>query len=166
MSNDDTQLVQSRLSETHLAYLRAHAITDKVLAAADVSSDGDRVVFPWRDNNMLTRQTRQWPEPEGGLPQGTPKYLWEAGHPLHMWALRPLPADSKAGPVIIAEGTKQSLAVASYAPSEYAVYGIAGVDGWRDLSAMAFHRFAGHPVIILIDADARAGRLGRAVPAR
>jgi len=45
MSNDDTQLVQSRLSETHLAYLRAHAITDKVLAAADVSSDGDRVVF-------------------------------------------------------------------------------------------------------------------------
>ena len=154
MSNDDTQLVQSRLSETHLAYLRAHAITDKVLAAADVSSDGDRVVFPWRDNNMLTRQTRQWPEPEGGLPQGTPKYLWEAGHPLHMWALRPLPADSKAGPVIIAEGTKQSLAVASYAPSEYAVYGIAGVDGWRDLSAMAFHRFAGHPVIILIDADA------------
>ena len=31
---------------------------------------------------------------------------------------------------------------------------MAGCDGWRDLTAVALHRFAGHQVVIMLDADA------------
>ena len=68
----------------HRQYLNAHAITDAVIDGQGVRSEGDLIVFPWRDGEHETDQTRQWPEPEGGL--GDFKYLWargEKGHPLH-----------------------------------------------------------------------------------
>ena len=135
------------LSGVHRAYLNAHAILDDVIDAHGIWSSGDRVVFPWHDGEQRTSQRRIWPEPENGLPDGVGKYLWEKEEPLHFAAWRPLSGD---GPVIIAEGTKQSLAVASWAPPEYAVYGMAGCNGWTkaDLS-----RFEGHPVLIMLDAD-------------
>ena len=142
------------LSDAHRDYLNAHAIADGAIAAAGIWSDRAAIMFPWADNGLLTTQSRIWPEPEGGLPDGTPKYRWEPGHPLHLAAWRPLEGLPPDAPVIVAEGTKQSLAVASWAPPEYAVYGMAGCDGWRDLSAAGLHRFAGHRVIIMLDADA------------
>jgi DNA polymerase I len=130
------------LSEVHLAYLADHAITDDV-ALRFARSDGDDIVFSWRFGDQVTEQRRMWPEPEGGLDV---KYRWEAGRPLQLSAWREV-----RGPVLLCEGTKQSLAVASWAPPEYSVYGMAGCRGWAgtDLSF-----FSGSQVIILLDADA------------
>jgi len=106
------------LSDAHRDYLNAHAIADGAIAAAGIWSDRAAIMFPWADNGLLTTQSRIWPEPEGGLPDGTPKYRWEPGHPLHLAAWRPLEGLPPDAPVIVAEGTKQSLAVASWAPPE------------------------------------------------
>jgi DNA polymerase-1 len=137
-------------SEAHDAYLAGAAISAAVLNAAGVRSEGDQIVFPWTDGELTTRQTRQWPEPEGGLPDGVPKYRWEASRPLHLWAIRPAGAGTKT--VLLVEGTKQALAVASQAAPEHAVYAMAGCDGWRKVKNLS--RFAGMRVIIALDADA------------
>lgn len=141
------------LSAVHRAYLNEHAIADAVITAAGIFSAGDEIIFPWADGDQRTLQRRYWPEPEGGLGDA-PKYLWEAGHPLHLWEHRP--AGTADSPVIIAEGTKQSLAVVGYAPGEYAVYGMPGCDIGlvSRLQRAGLDRFAGHPVIIMLDADA------------
>src|SRR5882672_6222949 len=121
---DVTQQAPTLLSEVHRAYLNDHAISDEVIAATGIWSEGDQVVFPWKDGDLLTLQRRTWPDPADAAPavKGVKngKYLWEAGEKLHLSALRPTRDDD--GPVIIAEGTKQSLTVATYAPPEYAVY--------------------------------------------
>src|SRR5690606_36353114 len=59
------------------------------------------------------------------------------------------------GPVILAEGTKQALAVASWAPEKYSVYGMNGNYGWSgcDLSWTA-----GRDVLVIMDADLRTNR--------
>jgi hypothetical protein len=144
------------LSDAHRAYLNEHAIADAVTVAAGIWSDNDRIAFPWRDRDLLTVQRRQWPEPEGGLPEGEPKYRWEKDHPPHLWALRPIELMADGAPVIIAEGTKQSLAVASWAPGEYAVYGMPSCDiGLAAMLAQAgLDRFEDRRVIIMLDADA------------
>jgi hypothetical protein len=153
------------LNPVHRAYLNEHAITDEVIRAALIFSSaqlslpavpdpsGFLIQFPWRDDPEVTIQARMWPEPPEGL--GDRKYLWNngyAGRSTHFWALRPVKADG--GPVLIVEGTKQSLAVASWAPADYAVYGISGCDAWRNLEMARLDRFAGRQVIIMLDADA------------
>jgi DNA polymerase-1 len=135
------------LTEVHRAYLNAHAISDEV-ADKHCRSDGSDIVFTWRGIDTLTEQRRMWPEPEGGLDV---KYRWETGRPLHLSAWRDQRGDEAPGPILLCEGTKQSLAVASYAPPEYAVYGMAGCRGWAG-SDLSF--FSGSKVIIMLDADA------------
>jgi hypothetical protein len=139
------------LSDVHRQYLNDHAITDEIIGQQGIRSEGDRIVFTWRDGQHETDQTRQWPEPDGGL--GDFKYLWargEKGHPLHFNIARDPGPDA---PVLLCEGTKQHLAVASWAPPEYAVYGMQGCRGWEgencDLSV-----FHGRTVFVLLDADA------------
>jgi DNA polymerase-1 len=136
------------LTEIHRQYLGGHAISGAVIEAAGIWSDRDMIVFPWRLGEQVTEQRRQWPEPDGGLPDGVPKYIWEAGKPLHLAAWREVAGSS---PVLLCEGTKQSLAVASWAPPEYSVYGMAGCRGWAN-SDLSF--FTGSQVIIWLDADA------------
>jgi DNA polymerase-1 len=135
------------LSDVHRAYLNGHAITDEVIEAQGIRSEGDVIIFPWRFNGQETLQRRQWPEPPGGLDA---KYLWETGKPLH---LNEVSAGLPGRPVVLAEGTKQALAVASHVPEGYGVYGMAGCRGWAgtDLSFLASSK-----VIILLDADAGA----------
>jgi hypothetical protein len=145
------------LSDVHRAYLNEHAVSSWVIATAGIHSAGDDIVFPWQDNGLRTEQRRTWPEPEEGLPPGVQKYRWETGESNHLAGWRPLDENSAPdAPVIIAEGTKQSLAVASYAPAGYAVYGMPGCDIGlaARLQRAALNRFAGHPVIIMLDADA------------
>lgn len=140
------------LSDAHRAYLNGHAITDAVIEAQGIRSEGDVIVFPCRHAGQYTEQRRVWPEPPEGLPLGEDgrpvKYRWEAGKPLHLNTVRDA---GQPGPVLLCEGTKQALAVGSWALPEYAVYGMAGCRGWAntDLSV-----FAGSQVIILLDADA------------
>lgn len=146
---DKASVNQNTLTDVHRAYLNAHAITDEVIAAAGIFSLGGEIIFPWKDGEQVTAQRRPWPEPPGGL-HGA-KYLWETGRPLHLWEIRP-PSDAYLnGPVILAEGTKQALAVASWAPDEYAVYGMAGCRGWVN---GGLSRFEGRDVFVMLDADA------------
>lgn len=139
------------LSDVHRAYLTDHAISDEVIDAQRIRSEGDVIVFTWRHGEQSTEQRRRWRPEWASQPEldaEDPKYRWEAGKPLHFSEIRD---PGQPGPVILAEGTKQSLAVASWAPPEYAVYGMAGCRAWarNDLSFLA-----GSQVIILLDADA------------
>jgi hypothetical protein len=149
----------SPVSGAHRAYLNEHAVTDEVIRETKIFSLGDDLVFPWKDGDETTAQLRRWPPPDDEFV----KYRWQQGRPLHFGAWRPAkdPEDGQPpGPVIIAEGTKQSLAVASWAPAEYAVYGMAGCWGWRnrpEMGGTAHHRlsrFAGRAVFVILDADA------------
>lgn len=135
------------LSDIHRAYLNEHAISDRVIDEQGIRSEGDVIVFTYRFGDQATAQRRVWPEPPGGLPEGVPKYRWEDGVPLHLNKVRD-PGDNS--PVLLCEGTKQALAVASWAPDEYAVYGMAGCRGWG--SDLSF--FSGSQVITFLDADA------------
>lgn len=129
------------LSTAHRDYLLAHAIRETVLERHGVRSEGDEIVFPWRDGVLITEQRRPWPG-EGGT------YFWETGKDLHFWTLRDKGPDS---PIILIEGTKQSLAGDSYAPEEYSVLGMAGCWGW---SKAKLSRFKGREVFLCLDADA------------
>ena len=129
------------LSTAHRDYLLAHAIRETVLERHGVRSEGDEIIFPWRDGELITEQRRPWPG-EGGT------YFWETGKDLHFWTLRDKGPDS---PIILIEGTKQSLAGDSYAPEEYSVLGMAGCWGW---SKAKLSRFKGREVFLCLDADA------------
>jgi hypothetical protein len=129
------------LSTAHRDYLLAHAIREAVLERHGVHSEGDEIIFPWRDGGLTTEQRRPWPG-EGGV------YFWETGKDLHFWTLRDMGPSS---PILLIEGTKQSLAGDSYAPEEYSVLGMAGCWGW---SKAKLSRFKGRDVLLCLDADA------------
>lgn len=136
MSSDDFSL-----SETHRQYLKDHAITDATIDGMDIHSRDNEIVFPWRDGDLVTEQRRPWPGESG-------TYYWEKGKDLHFWHMTP---DGGNRPVLLVEGTKQSLAAFSYAGHAYDVFGMAGCEGWNkcDLS-----RFEGRTVYLCLDADA------------
>lgn len=134
------------LSEDHRAYLLAHAITDDVIDEQGIFTDTGaagqpEIVFTWRDGTSATQQRRPWPGEAG-------QYFWEKDRPLHFNVLR---EDDDRSPVLLVEGTKQSFAVASWAPERYAVYGMAGAWGWArcDLT-----RFTDRDVFVVLDGDA------------
>lgn len=130
------------LSETHRRYLNDHAVSDETIAHHLIRSDGDEIVFPWHDSeNGTTLQRRPWPGESG-------TYYWEKGKDLHFWDLRDAGPDS---PILLIEGTKQSLAAASWAPPEYSVLGMAGCEGWNKCD---LGRFEGRTVYLGLDADA------------
>lgn len=130
------------LSPEHRALLREQkAITDDVMDAAGLWSDGNTVVFPWRDGGNLTEQRRPDPERKGA-------YYWAKDEPLHFWKHRDAGPDSV---IAIVEGTCQSLAASAWMPPEYSVYGMAGCEG---AAKIRLKEFAGRRVVILLDADA------------
>lgn len=129
------------LAPEHRQYLGAHAIPDHVIDASGVYSLGTEIVFPWRDGDTVTVQRRPWPGKSG-------EYYWDAGQPLHFWVHRDPGPDA---PVLLVEGTKQSLAVHAWAPPEYAVMGMVGCEG---ASRCKLRRFSGRKVVVILDADA------------
>jgi DNA polymerase family A len=137
------------LAPEHHQYLSDHAVSDDIITAQGIVSDGGVIIFPWRDGEQETLQRRPWPGESG-------QYLWEAGKPLHLNVILEAPGK----PVLLAEGTKQSLAVASWVPRdeagepEYAVYGMPGCYGWVSKGNLDLKRFAGRQVLVMLDADA------------
>ena len=129
------------LSDIHRDYLLDHAINEGELGLYGIRSEGDEIVFPWRDGDLLTEQRRPWPG-ESGV------YFWESGKDLHFWTLRDT---GPASPVLVVEGTKQSLAAASHAPDDFSVLGMPGCWGW---SKAKLARFKGRQVYLCLDADA------------
>jgi DNA polymerase I-like protein with 3'-5' exonuclease and polymerase domains len=70
-----------------------------------------------------------------------------------LWAVRPNPRAKK---ILIIEGTKQTLAAATHAPAEVAVYGIAGCRSWQ-VNGQPIPDLAtadGREVVVILDADA------------
>ena len=133
------------LSEEHRAYLNSNAITDDVISTTGLHTDENSglLCFPWVSaTGTTTTQTKRVVEGE------KTGYLWTAGAPLHEWQLRELGDD---GPVLVVEGTKQSLAALSWAPEEYSVYGMAGC---RGLSKVDLEFAEERDVFIILDADA------------
>jgi hypothetical protein len=129
------------LSDEHRQYLNDHAVSDYVIDTNLITSEGNEILFPWRHGDRHTIQRRPWPG-ESGL------YYWEKDKDLHLWELN----DAGPGsPVLIVEGTKQSLAAASYLPGDYTLYGMAGCFGWSKINI----RFLkGRDVYLCLDADA------------
>lgn len=129
------------LSAVHRQYLLDHAITGPVIEAAGIHSAGDDIVFPWADGDQVTEQRRTWPGEAG-------QYRWTYQEPLHFWVHRDPGPDA---PVLLVEGTKQSLAAHSWAPAEYAVYGMVGCAG---AARLKLTRLGGRKVVVVVDADA------------
>jgi putative DNA primase/helicase len=79
------------------------------------------------------------------------KYIFAKGHKQGLIDRRP-----GSGPVMLVEGTFQSLAVAEYAPQDTAVFGMAGCYGWRHAgAAVDLSAVDGREVIVCLDADVK-----------
>lgn len=130
-----------QLSPEHRQYLLDHAITEERITLSGAYSRGTQLVFPWRDGENVTEQYKDNPERKG-------PYIWEKGEPLHFWVHTDAGPES---PVVVVEGTKQSLAVASWISASWSVYGMAGCEGAARIN---LRRFAGRDVVICLDADA------------
>jgi putative DNA primase/helicase len=154
------------LTDDHLEFLAAHAIKPEVarehvrsvVEPEDLPEDRDgtwpryvpTVLYRWRMGDRGEWQIRI---PEDKRTDDGPKYLFRkgSGDEIPLNQVR----DDGAGPILLVEGTNQHLAAASYAPDEYAIYGMFGCWGWSktDLS-FAARRL----VYVVIDADLASNR--------
>lgn len=134
------------ITPEHRAFLNGSAITDAVIEAVGIESTEDGINFPWRSPDGTTVIQFRPDRPEGG-----PKYRWPAETPLILNQIR----DNGSPVILLVEGTKQPLAAASWAPSDYAIYGMAGCWGWSkcDLSFVADRE-----VIAVFDGDVASNR--------
>lgn len=143
-----TTVETSELTSAHRSYLNESAITDSVLEAAGVTSTPAGIRFPYRSPDGAETVQFRPDEPKTDEAGRAIKYIWPKGQKLSLNTLRDPGEES---PVLIVEGTKQALAVASWAPDTYAVYGMVGCWGWSgtDLSV-----FENRDVFIALDGDA------------
>lgn len=136
------------LSQEHVAVLESAAVTPAVAArigvrtayaVADLPEDmtylGERddvlpaLLFPWTepDGTIRTQIKPATAQPNSRTGARTAKYLFGKGNHAQLTAVL---TDPEATRVLIVEGSKQSLAAASYAPRETEVFGILGCMGW------------------------------------
>lgn len=145
------------LSDDHRAFLKAQAITDEVIDSCGIQTKTSKptgIVFPWRSREGVeVFQLRpDTPVMDG---KGRPmKYLFPEDSPLIMNQLRDADDD---GPILIVEGTKQQYTALSYAPAEYAIYGLSGCWNWVDQGRVSWVPDLmwafGRAVFLLFDAD-------------
>jgi hypothetical protein len=158
------------LLPAHAAFLAAQAIEPDVAAQHGLRSitavDDLPEEFADYGEQAVPALLYPWTEPDGTVvhqlrvPDGRvkvdgryAKYLWAAGKAAKLGAVRP---DDTADRILIVEGTKQSLAAASYAPAGTAVYGIAGCRMWSSDGVPTPHLAVadGREVYVILDADA------------
>ena len=162
---------QPFLSPEHAAYLQAHAVDTalaaglgvrSLLATEDVASlpgpldqwaNFPAILFPWISSDGRTEYQIRPDNPTNDARGRPRKYVFRRDMTPVLWAAREVPGATR---MVIVEGTKQTLAAASYVPPGLSVYGIAGCRMWMangvpipDL-AVAEDR----EVVILLDADA------------
>ncbi|ADU06941.1 hypothetical protein ML5_1403 [Micromonospora sp. L5] len=166
------------LSDEHRAYLEAHAVDpDQALAAGRVRSlltrddlaqipsewqagigryipENGGLLFVWTGptgsvNVQLRPDDDKRPLGNDGEPM---KYVYQGGRPPVLWAVREV--ENPVG-VILAEGSKQCLVAARYAPEGYSVYGLAGCWGFSDdgVAIPDLEVVDGLPVKVILDAD-------------
>jgi putative DNA primase/helicase len=142
------------ITPEHRAYLNASAITDEVIDSQEIESIERGIVFPWRSPTGEETWQLRPDVPDLDIETGRPvKYVWPTDTDLMINRLR----DSGSGPVLIVEGTKQQFAALSWAPPEYAVYGLSGCWGWVDGSGTTWLPdvmfLMGRDVYVCFDAD-------------
>jgi hypothetical protein len=134
------------LSAEHSAVLELAAITPAVAAAigvrtataaADLPEDlaylaekegvFPALLFPWREPDGTLRTQIKPAAPVVNAAGKHAKYLFGQGNHAQLTAVR---TSTEATRVLIVEGSKQSLAAASYAPADLEVYGVLGCRGW------------------------------------
>lgn len=161
-----------KLTPEHAEYLRAHAIDPalaeslgvrSLLSRADTEGMGDvwpnwanfpAICFPWTGPDGRVEYQVRPDNPTVDQRSGKPrKYVFSKNMTPVLWAVREV-GNPRA--VVIIEGTKQSLAGATYAPADVSVYAIAGCRSWQingspigDLQVVD-----GVPVVVILDADA------------
>lgn len=160
------------LSEGHVRVLEESAITPATAArigvrtaatAADLPDDlaylGDKpdvfpaLLFPWREPDGTLRTQIKPATPVVNGEGKLAKYLFGKGNHAQLTEVL---ADPDATRVLIVEGSKQSLAAASYAPARTAVYGVLGCRGWSKDGVPTPHLSVveDREVYICLDADA------------
>lgn len=160
------------LDEGHASVLEEAAITPATAArvgvrtaatAADLPEDlaylADRpdvfpaLLFPWREPDGTLRTQIKPASPVLNGDGKYAKYLFGKGNHAQLTAVL---VDPDATRVMIVEGSKQSLAAASYAPSRTSVYGVLGCRGWSKDGVPTPHLSVveDREVYICLDADA------------
>ena len=159
------------IAPEHAAYLHGHGIEPAVAAQHGVRSisaveelpeefahHGENalpaLLYPWTEPDGTVR--RQLRVPDGRIrdASGRPaKYLWGKDAAAKLWAARPVEGATR---MLIVEGTKQTLAAASYAPPDTAVYGIGGCRMWSEDGVPTPHLAVAEDrdVFVILDADA------------
>lgn len=135
------------LTPDHTRMLLDSAITQEVIDASDIRSTTVGLHFPWYDGVGPVVWQQRPDNPKLNKAGKPVKYLFTAGAKVPFNRLRDGDNYSR---LIIAEGTKQSYAVLSHAPADFAVYGMSGCWGWKhaDLTVVD-----GRDVFLLLDAD-------------
>lgn len=133
------------LSEPHREYLRSHAIADAVIDASGAASTDAGIMFLYRGPAKRSYQLR----PDS--PGDGPKYRFAKGATNFLNIVR----DDGTGPVLVVEGTKQTLAAASWAPAEYAIVGVSGCTMWHKHD---WDFCESRDVLICFDGDAATNR--------
>jgi hypothetical protein len=100
---------------------------------------------------MGEREEWQIRVPEPKRRDDGPKYLFSKGAEPPLNQVR----DDGTGPILIAEGTWQHLAAATYAPDKFAVYGMFGCWGWSKVDPSFM---ADRLVYVVFDADLDSNR--------
>jgi P4 family phage/plasmid primase-like protien len=138
------------ITDAHRNFLiEVHAVSADVIEHAGIDSHPKGIKFRWSDG---TREIFQARLDDQFRRAGAPRYLWPEGEAPVINRLRE-PANGEA--VILAEGTCQHLAVASWTDEKIGVFGVMGCWGWSgcDLS-WAEDR----DVIVMFDADLESNR--------
>ena len=135
------------ITPAHRQMLLDSAISADVIDASGIESTPKGLRFPWNDGTSATVWQTRPDEPFTNDDGDLVKYLFPKGAQVPFNRLRDGDDFSR---VIIAEGTKQSYAVLSHAPADFAVYGMSGCWGYKnaDLSVVD-----GRDVFLLLDAD-------------
>lgn len=175
------------LRPEHLLYLEAHAITAELIELSgaysiDKTTDlpagfswyGEAalpaIAFLWRSPSLDEPVVQLRPDTPVVIDDEDRKYLLAKGAPSVLDAIRP-----EGDIVLLVEGTKQHLAAASYAPDNFAVFGLMGCDQWMDDGAPITDLAVveDKEVVVCLDADmasnlqvwTAASRLGDALRA-
>ncbi len=138
------------ITEAHRTFLiEKHAVSADVIDTAGVESHPKGIKFRWSDGTRTVFQARI---DDQFRRAGAPRYLWPEGEAPVINRLRE-PGAGEA--VILAEGTCQHLAVASWSDAKIGVFGIMGCWGWSgcDLSWAEDRE-----VIVMFDADLESNR--------
>jgi len=169
VADDSTR---SALTPEHEQYLADHAVdvelakrlgVRSLLTSEDTAAMGGQwpnfanfpaIDFPWTSpDGVVTHQVRPDNPTVDQRSKKPRKYVFALKAAPVLWAVREIEGSEL---VVIIEGTKQTLAGASYAPPGASIYGIAGCRMWQynDAPIPDLHVADGKRVVIILDADA------------